>query len=151
VFDVPPAKPAETIGDSWTWRELLSSMDSEPPIDDASLGDKLLGEIETMGIDAGALLPRGRIEEIAAAVHLGDFAAGRQIVRRVAPAAIRRLARRMMSDRVFRGQADRFARRYQDLIIEACRQREASAASILLASDQGRAYLLIDAAHDEAA
>jgi hypothetical protein len=147
VFDPPQTKPAETIGDSWTWRELLSSMDSEPQVDDAALGDKLMAEIEIMGIDAGALLPRARIEEIADALELGDTGAGRQIVRRLAPAAIRRLARRMMSDRAFRGQADRFARRFQGQVTEAARQRDG--AYTLLGSGQGRAFLLVDAANSE--
>jgi len=151
VFDAAGGKPAETIGDAWTWRELLSSMDNEPVVEDSALGDKLLTEIEGMGIDAVALLPRLRIEEIAHALQLGETGASRQIVARLAPAAIRRLSRRMMSDRVFRGQADRFLRRYQALVIDAGRQRDGIVASALLGSDQGRAFLLIDAAASEAA
>jgi len=144
----PPAKePGEpTSGDGWTWRELLSSMDDEPQIDEANLADLVLGEMESMGIDGGALLPRGRIEEIAAATHAGDADAARRAVHRLAPAAIRRLSRRMMADRAFRAQSDHFLRRYRGLLEGADR----TVVSALLGSDQGRAYLLFDAAGAEA-
>jgi hypothetical protein len=150
VFDTASAKPGETIGDSWTWRELLSSMDAGGPPDDGALGDNVLGEIEAMGIDAIALLPRARIEEIASALRVGDHGACRQIVRRLAPAALRRLSRRMMSDRAFRGQADRFVRRYQSTVIDAGRARDGAVPTSMLGSDEGRAFLLIDAASGEA-
>ncbi len=157
VFSPPQApaggaggRPGETIGDSWSWRELLSSMDNEGAAEDPALGDQLLTEIEAMGIDAVALLPRTRIEEVAAALNAGgDPEISREVVRRSAPAAVRRLARRLMSDRAFRGQADRFSRRYQELVGDAARDRDGMVAMALLASDQGRAFLLIDAAFSE--
>jgi len=145
-----PASPRDsgepTHGDSWTWRELLSSMDEEPAIDEVHLADPVLSEMEGMGIDAGALLPRGRIEEIAEATHAGEAEAARRAVHRLAPAAVRRLSRRMMSDRAFRAQSDHFLRRYQGLLKGADR----TVISALLGSDQGRAYLLFDAAVAEA-
>ena len=143
-----PAPAGETApgGDSWTWRELLSSMDDEPPIDEAGLADLILGEMESMGIDAGALLPRQRVEEIAGGTHAGETEAARRAVHRLAPAAIRRLSRRMMADRTFRAQSDHFVRRYQGLLLGADR----AVISALLSSDQGRAYLLFDAAVAEA-
>jgi hypothetical protein len=133
-------------GDSWTWRELLSSMDDEPPVDEANLTDLVLGEMEGMGIDAGALLPRVRIEEIAGATHAGEIDAARRGVHRLAPAAIRRLSRRMMADRTFRIQSDHFVRRYRGMLDGADR----TVISALLGSDQGRAFLLFDAAVAEA-
>ena len=145
----PPAarEPGDaTGGDSWTWRELLSSMDDEPPIDEASLADLVLSEMDGMGIDAGALLPRVRVEEIASATHAGEVDAARRAVHRLAPAAIRRLSRRMMADRAFRAQSDHFVRRYRGLLDGADR----AVVSALLGSDQGRAYLLFDAAVAEA-
>ena len=151
VFDAANGRePIEPSDDSWTWKELLSSMD-EPPADDGAVAQMLLGEIEAMGIDAGALLPRGRIDEIAVVLRNDAFEGGRPIVRRLAPAAVRRLARRIMSDRAFRAQADRFVRRYRTLVLEAL-ENGAGGASIssLLGSDQGRAFLLIDAATSEA-
>jgi predicted nucleic acid-binding Zn-ribbon protein len=141
---------AETIGDSWTWKELLSSMD-DAPIDDGALAGVMLGEVEAMGIDAAALVPRARIDEIAAAFKTGGMASGRDQLRRLAPAAIRRLSRRMMADRNFHAQAERYVRRYQGLIAEAAsREGEAFSAQSLLGSDQGRAFLLLDAAIAEA-
>ncbi|MDR3506448.1 MAG: polar localization protein TipN, partial [Caulobacteraceae bacterium] len=152
VFDASGgrAPPAEPQGDSWTWKELLSSMDDKPA-DEGVLSDNLLNEIEGMGIDAVALLPRLRIDEIATAIQVGDTNAARSIVRRLAPAAIRRLARRMMTDRGFRGQADHFAKRYQGLVADAGASGDGNVATALLSSDQGRAYLLIDAAAGETA
>ncbi|HEY3888930.1 MAG TPA: polar localization protein TipN [Caulobacteraceae bacterium] len=137
---------AETIGDSWTWKELLSSMD-DAPIDEGALAGVMLGEVEAMGIDAAALAPRARIDEIAAAIKAGGPSNGREMMRRLAPAAIRRLSRRMMADRNFHAQAERYVRRYQGLIAEAAsREGEAFSAQSLLGSDQGRAFLLLDAA-----
>jgi hypothetical protein len=151
----PAAPPAGGAGasDSWTWKELLSSMDEgmgESLGDDKSLADTLLAEISTMGIDAGALLPRTRIDQIAAAIQAGEPNAGREIVRRLAPAAVRRLARRMMSDRAFQGQADRYVRRYEVMIRETAGEGQSFVAAALLGSDQGRAYLLFDAALSDA-
>ena len=142
-------QPSPSQGDSWTWKELLSSMDDgmdEALGDDKSLADNLIAEISVMGIDAGALLPRPRIDQIAAAIQAGEPGAGREIVRRLAPAAVRRLGRRMMSDRVFRGQADRYVTRYEAMIAENSGDGQSFVAAALLGSDQGRAFLLFDAA-----
>ena len=109
---------AEPIGDSWTWKELLSSMD-DAPIDDGALAGVMQAEVESMGIDAAALVPRARIEEIATAFKTGGMTSGRDQIRQLAPAAIRRLSRRMMADRNFHAQAERYVRRYQGLIAEA--------------------------------
>ncbi|MDR3510548.1 MAG: polar localization protein TipN, partial [Caulobacteraceae bacterium] len=145
-----PAEPA-AAGDGWTWKELLSSMDEAPPSDE-SLASLLIGEIEAMGVDAAALLPRPRIDEIAAAIHGGDTTSAADIVRRLAPAAIRRLSRRMLSDRRMRAQAERYVRRYQDLWTETVNRGDSGVmAAALLGSDQGRAYLLLDAALGEVA
>jgi hypothetical protein len=144
-------EPAETVGDSWTWKELLSSMD-EAPIDDGALAATMVAEVEAMGIDAAALMPRARIDDIATALKAGGLSGGRELVRRYAPAAIRRLSRRMMADRSFHAQAERYVRRYQAQIGEAAsRDGEAFAPQALLASDQGRAFLLLDSATVEAA
>jgi hypothetical protein len=139
-------EPAESIGDSWTWKELLSSMD-KPATDDASLTAAILGEIEAMGIDAATLAPRARVEEIAAALKTNGAAAGRELMRNLAPAAVRRLSRRIVADREFRGHADRYVQRYARLLADSLgREGDGVAAPALLASDQGRAYLLLDAA-----
>jgi hypothetical protein len=150
-----PAPSAREPGDAgpegWTWKELLSSMDEEPVIDETHLAELVLGEIETMGIDAGALLPRARLEEIAEAAQAGDTETVRASVRRLGPAAIRRLSRRLASDRVFRTQSERFVQRYQELIIDTARRGgDGVVIAALLGSDQGRAFLLFDTAFSEA-
>jgi hypothetical protein len=100
-----------------------------------------------MGIDPAALLPRGRIDEIAVAVQTRDAQGAREIVRRLAPAAIRRLVRRLFSDAAMRGQSDRFLQRFSGMIEEAAdRDRGGLLVATLLASDGGRAWLLLDAA-----
>lgn len=142
--------PAETIGDAWTWKELLSSMDEAPPSDD-SLASVLIGEIESMGVDAAALLPRPRVDEIAAALKNGDDSVAVDIVRRLAPAAIRRLSRRIASDRRMRAQAERYVRRHRGLVDEAVGRGDGEAVASLLGSDQGRAWLLFDAAFGDVA
>ncbi len=135
--------------DEWTWKDLLTSMDDTPTDTDA-LSDQMIREIETLGVDAAALLPRARVEDIASALIAGEASAGRDAVRRLAPAAIRRLSRRVLTDRPLREQVDRYVGRYQSLLREAAgRDDRAIGASALLASDAGRAYLLLDAAVGE--
>ena len=137
---------ADPIDESWTWKELLSSMD-DGKVEPDALAERLIGEVEAMGIDPGALLPRPRIEQIAAAMLGGDPSAGRMAARQLAPAAVRRLSRRMLTDRTLRTQAEAYVRRYQGLIADAAtRPDEPMVLGALLGSDQGRAFLLFDVA-----
>lgn len=130
----------------WSWRNLLSGIENSSP-GDAALGEKLAAEITAMGIDPHALLPRPRIDEIAAALQTGDAAGAREVVKRLAPAAIRRLVRRLFSDSTLKGNAERFIKRYAGMVEEAAGQdREGFLMAALLSSDAGRAYLLLDAA-----
>lgn len=141
----PPAEDGEGQG-GWSWRNLLSGIESNSP-GDAALGEKLAAEITAMGIDPHALLPRPRIDEIAAALQTGDAGGGREVVKRLAPAAIRRLVRRLFSDATLKGNAERFIKRYAGMVEEAAGQdREGFLLAALLSSDAGRAYLLLDAA-----
>ncbi len=153
----PPAQAAavEPDADEWTWKELLTSMDDDdapaaaPTIahDDEALADRLIAEIEALGVDATALLPRARIDEIAAALQTGDASGAREVVRRLAPAAVRRLSRRVLTDKVLRTEADRYVRRYEELLTDSARKdREGYMMAALLGSDPGRAFLLLDAA-----
>jgi hypothetical protein len=169
----PPAPPPAAEDGAWSWKELLNTLDDAPaaesgpptaagpppartlsePLrgapmrDDGRLGEDLFREIEGMGIDPGALLPRGRIDEIAAAIQTGDGSGAREVVRALAPAAIRRIARRMLSDGAFRARVQALTTRYGDLIAEAAaRDRQGFQAAALLATNPGRAYLLLDAA-----
>ncbi len=152
VFDTaggraaPPASAEGPEGQGWSWRSLLSGIENSSP-GDAALGEKLAAEISAMGIDPHALLPRGRIDEIAAAIQTRDAQGAREVVKRLAPAAIRRLVRRLFSDATLRANAERFLKRYAGMIEEAGGQdREGFLVAALLSSDAGRAYLLLDAA-----
>ena len=141
---MPPA--AEGGEGAWSWRELLTSIDGDES-DSESLADRMAAEIAGMGIDPAALLPRARIDEIAVAIQTRDGAGAREIVRRLAPAAIRRLVRRLFSDAAMRGQTDRFLSRFGGMLEEAAeRDRGGLLVGTLLASDGGRAWLLLDAA-----
>lgn len=140
----PPPEPDGEGG--WSWRNLLAGIESSTP-GDAGLGEKLAAEITAMGIDPHALLPRGRIDEIAAALQTRDAAGAREVVKRLAPAAIRRLVRRLFSDATLKSNTERFLARYAGMIEEAAGQdREGFLLAALLSSDAGRAYLLLDAA-----
>ncbi|MDP2260871.1 MAG: polar localization protein TipN [Caulobacter sp.] len=152
VFDTaggrgPATAPAGEVADGpWSWRDLLTSIDGDES-DSESLAERMAAEIAGMGIDPAALLPRGRIDEIAMAVQTRDVQGAREIVRRLAPAAIRRLVRRLFSDAAMRGQSDRFLQRFGAMIEEAAeRDRSGLLVGTLLASDGGRAWLLLDAA-----
>ena len=132
--------------DEWTWKDLLSSMD-EAPTDTDSLAEQMIREIESLGVDAAALLPPVRVEQLAEAMLDGDATSARDALRRLAPAAIRRLSRRVLTDRDLREQADRFVSRYDDLLRDAGEREDSSRrAAALLGSDAGRAFLLLDAA-----
>ncbi len=144
----PPADaPRDTS--AWTWKDLLSSID-EPPIDDEVLAERLISEIETLGLDAATLLPLSQIDAIAVAMKRGDVTAVREAVRSLAPGAVRRLSRRVLTDKVLRAQADRYVRRYEDLLNDSARRdQEGFMTAALLGSDPGRAFLLFDAAVGE--
>jgi hypothetical protein len=134
-------------GGGWTWQELLSSMD-DAPVDDRKLVDRLIGEIEGLGVDPDALLPPARIDEIAATVDGGDLAGGRMVVRHLAPAAVRRLSRRTLAEPALRAHAERYVKSYALRLEEAAARRDRGGPSVssLLAAEEGRAYLLFDAA-----
>ena len=139
----PPPEPAEG---GWSWKDLLTSIDNDEK-DPESLAERMVAEIAAMGIDPAALLPKSRIDEIAAAVQTHDTDGAREVVRRLAPAAIRRLVRRLFSDAAMRGQTERFLQRFGGMLEEAVeRDRSGLLTGAMLASDGGRAYLLLDAA-----
>nr|WP_272887011.1 polar localization protein TipN [Phenylobacterium aquaticum] len=146
----PAAAPAERDGDGWTWKDLLTSIDDSgvvPGPDERALEDELATEIAGMGIDPTALLPRGRIDEIAAAIQTRDDDGAREVVRRLAPAATRRLSRRLFTDDKLKRKAIAYLNRYQDLLADAAeRDHEGFLVETLLSSDAGRIYLLLEAA-----
>jgi hypothetical protein len=143
LFDTPAPR-----GDSegWTWRDLLGGIEAgkgAAPADDDGLTLRMLDEIKGLGVDPKALLPRSRVDEAVQAWMSGDGAGARQVVRRVAPAAVRRISRRILTDKPLRAQAERYVARYVALIGEA---GGAGPISDLLTAEAGRTFLLIDAA-----
>ncbi|MDI7775204.1 tipN [Asticcacaulis sp. EMRT-3] len=161
-----PSQPSPQRGqEGWSWRELLGGMEGReqpktaaqtpstpaphPPPDPEfdSLDEVMAAEISAMGIDATALLSRARLDETVAAILAEDNEGARLVVRRVAPAAIRRLNRRLVSDAVMRQQATDFIGYYDQQVNMALMARDKpQALGELFGSAGGRAYLLFDAA-----
>lgn len=144
----PAAEPDEDGGEGLTWKDLLAAIDEPPPRPmDERREAQLLSDIVDLGIDPSALLPRGRIDEIGAVVQTGDMEGARQVVRRLAPAATRRLTRRLFTDDALKAEAGDYLRRYRGMLEEAvARDQEGFMVATLLASDAGRVFLLLDAA-----
>jgi len=146
-----PAKPAAEAEGGWTWQELLTSMD-DGPVDDAKLADRLIGEIEALGVDLAAILPEARVHEIATVLETGDYEGARLVVRHLAPAAVRRLSRKALTEPGLRAHAERFVGRWRETVAETAR-RDPSGDAVAgkLASESGRAFLIFDAAVGELA
>ncbi len=132
--------------DSWSWSDLLSSLDGEAA-DDGALEGALVEEIRALGVDTAALFPDSKIEEIATALEIGDVGGAREMAHRLAPAAIRKLARRVLSDKILRAQADRFIQQQSTRLNEAIKRGQTRVAlARALGTETGRAYLMFDAA-----
>lgn len=150
-----PAQPSpadDFDGEDWTWKELLAEVDDRaaaapPPVDNDT--PRLLSQIRALGIDPVALLPRTRLQEIVGVLKDGDQAAARDVVRRLAPAAMRRMSRRVLTDTPLRTQATHFLKRFEIEIDEAQAEHGEEGLMELVASDEGRAFLLLDAALGE--
>ena len=130
--------------DSWSLRDLLNNMDDPQPPPGRPAGERLVLELHSLGIDSAALLPRSRVEDIARALNLGDLDAGRSHIRRLAPAATRRLARRLDAEPSVRSEAAKFVADFGDRLIDSLARE--GAATDLLTTEEGRAFLLLDAA-----
>ena len=147
----PPAALKTTLdegagGEGWTWKDLLTSID-ETTGEPAGLGDDLTEELAGMGVDAEQLLPASRVLEIAVAVQAGDMDGARQVVRRLAPAATRRIGRRLFTDEAVRARTDAYLQRYRAFVVDAA-SRDPSGRMLgdMLADPAGRTFLLLDAA-----
>ena len=150
---VPPPPAAATDpeegedgGDTWTWKDLLASLDGSDA-DGERLEETLAAELARMGVDAAKLLPAARIDEIAAALQTGDLDGAREVVRKLAPAATRRIARRLFTDEEIKRRTEIYVRRFRTLSDDAA-QRDPGGETLasLLESEGGRTYLLLDAA-----
>ncbi len=126
------------------WRELVAALQDDT--DEAGLEHAVIGQIEALGIDAAALIPRRRLDDVARLYEGGDVAGGRDLVQRLAPAAVRKLARGLLSDGALRAPAARLSDRYRGPLSSAAGGGEGLKAVSLLSSDAGRAFLLLDSA-----
>ena len=148
--------PHAPAGDRLDWSDLVDDGPGEVPLDldtpvmpaadTEALEGRITAAIRRMGVDPNALLPRSRVEEAAQAVSGRDPDRARQIVRRVAPAAVRSVSRRVLTDPDLREDAEAYVRVFtRDL---STRTAAGDSAGILgrLTSDGGRAYMLLDAA-----
>ena len=115
-----------------------------PPPDVEALAERIVVAIRRMGVDPNALLPRARIEEAAQAWSSNDPGGARLIVRRVAPAAVRSVSRRVLSDAEMKADAERYVRAFSREL--QAFGPESTGILARLASDGGRAFLLLDAA-----
>lgn len=146
-----PAAPAVESedgedGETWTWKDLLASLDSADG-EGERLEDALAGELAKMGVDPARLLPGARIDEIAAALQTGDRDGAREVVRKLAPAATRRIARRLFTDDGVKRRTEIYLRRYKTLIDDAVERDPAGLLlSGMLGGEGGRLFLLLDAA-----
>ncbi|MBF0664624.1 MAG: tipN [Brevundimonas sp.] len=150
------AAPNQPEKDRLGWSDLVDDGPGEPPLDldtpmmptaeGEALGDRITAAIRRMGVDPNALLPRSRVEEASEAVAAGDPDRARQIVRRVAPAAVRSVSRRVLTDADLRADAEAYVRAISREL--AARAAAGDAPGVLgrLTSDGGRAFMLLDAA-----
>jgi hypothetical protein len=137
----------ESDGEGWTWKDLLSSIDEAESGDPGKIEQSLLREIGEMGIDPSVLFPAGKIDEIAAVLQARDLEGARTVVRDLAPAANRRVARKLYTDEKLKRQALSFVTRYRDEVAEAAQAtRAGEELAALLNTETGRAYLLLEAA-----
>jgi hypothetical protein len=145
-----PVDGEDPLEGEWTWKDLLASIDGADA-DGERLQDQLGAELAKMGVEPGKLLPKARIDEIAAAVQTGDLEGAREVVKRLAPAAVRRIARRLSTDDSVKRQVQVYVRRYQTLVDDAVvRDPEGFLMANLLGDEAGRLYLLLDAAAGDA-
>lgn len=151
VAPAPPITPvnlgsSSEKSDQWTWKDLLTSLE-EDFVEDEQLGPILAQEIHDMKIDTQSLLPRASVEEIASSINSGDYDAALDKVTALAQNSIRRLAKRLQSDRGLMTKAERFVEMQSNMIVDAAsRDREGFLMPTLLSNEQGRAYLLYAAA-----
>ncbi|AYG95726.1 tipN [Brevundimonas naejangsanensis] len=162
-IETPPADPVLDAGGSLDWQDLVQPEQPPAPQADPSepleltaaigspqeidaLAARVTAAIRRMGVDPNALLPRPRVEEAAQAFAGHDPARARQIVRRVAPAAVRSVSRRVLSDDDLRTDAEAYVRAFAHGLKLQAERGDAGDVQARLATDEGRAFMLLDAA-----
>ncbi|MDP1913703.1 tipN [Brevundimonas sp.] len=146
-------------GDRLDWNDLIDDGPGEAPLDldtpvmppEAAealeaLEARITAAIRRMGVDPNALLPRSRVEEAAQAVAERDPDRARQIVRRVAPAAVRSVSRRVLTDPDLRADAEAYVRGFSRDLATRAGANDGPGILGRLTSDGGRAFMLLDAA-----
>ena len=152
-----PDEPVQvqSPGDRIDWDDLVDNGDEREPLDlntpalaadPAEMAERITAAIRRMGVDPNALLPRSRVEEAATAFARRDPDHARQIVRRVAPAAVRSVSRRVLSDPELRSDSEHYVRTFSEKMAGHARNRDEQAIQLALATDAGRAFMLLDAA-----
>lgn len=148
----PPPPPAAATAvsdekpDQWSWKDLLTSLEQDF-VEDDQLGPILAQELQDMKIDTQSLLPRASVEDIATSINAGDYDAALNRVTGLAQNSIRRLAKRLQSDKGLMTKAERFVETQSNMIVDAAsRDKEGFLMPTLLSNEQGRAYLLYAAA-----
>lgn len=138
--------PPEPIEQGLSWKEILTSVDAGAEAD-AAEAPSMIEEVGMLGIDPAALLPRSRIDEVSRVLQSGEQSDARDIVRQLAPAAMRRLSRHILTDPELQDRAGRFLKSFEGRLMGAITAPDARAAvADLLGSDEGRVFLLIDSA-----
>ena len=148
--------PPPATDDKLDWADLVEGgaddtpldLDSPlpPPPEPAELADRITGVIRRMGVDPNALLPRSRVEEAAEALTAREPDRARQIVRRVAPAAVRSVSRRVLADSDLKADVERYVHDFAQGLNAMARAGDGDGVQARLASDAGRAFMLLDAA-----
>lgn len=144
--EAEPEPEPEPEEEGLGWKGLLESLDRDGA-DPEQLSERMVAEVKGMGVDPGSILPPAKVDEIAAAVQTGDAEGARQVVRNIAGSATDKLSKRLFADAALRGQADRYRRRFSGMLKDAAkRDQQGFMVGSLLASDEGRTYLLLEAA-----
>lgn len=148
--------PATASGDRLDWNDLVDDGPGDAPLDletpvmptlsAEALEERITAAIRRMGVDPNALLPRSRVEEAAQAVADRDPDRARQIVRRVAPAAVRSVSRRVLTDPDLRADAEAYVRGFSRDLSARAGSNDGPGILGRLTSDGGRAFMLLDAA-----
>jgi len=155
----PSAQPLSAEDDAVLgWTDLVDQTDDDDhaplELDTAvlsaaeaeALGERITAAIRRMGVDPNALLPRARVEEAAQAFADNDPDRARQIVRRVAPAAVRSVSRRVLTDPDMRADAETYVKAFAAGLRDRAAADDGGAILNRLTSDGGRAFMLLDAA-----
>ena len=138
-----PLRPAPSLHDT----QLASPQHTAPSVPISVLTERAVSAIRRMGVDPNALLPRARIEDAAYALARQDIVRARQIVRRVAPAAVRSVNRRVIADQELNADIQNYLERFAAVLGDY--GDDQNAINTRLATDEGRAFLIYDAAMGE--